>query len=412
VNRRWWSAIDDPAGGTRLRDIITGALLSALAVALILAFTELKTEGTALYNDPGWDRHLYRLMAEQGLFEFRLAPYCWRVLVPALAGWSPFSLQASFFSITLAAVWATGAVLYLLARGRGHSPAAAAVGLFLFFSLGWAAKFILADFWIPDGVAFLLVSLAFWAALEKRLYLFGAVILAGAVTKESVLLAAPLYFCLNVRRPFDWRFLVRCAAVLVPAALTLVALRLGVSQQNGDAAYFATMPEDIRRFPELYGPYNYLTLLQDIGREQRVREWGWDAFLSYTTSPLGLALPLLAALGLRRAWRLALGMLPFVTLTYVQLLFATDTQRLLVLVAPGLVVLALEGVAELRERLAVPSMALLPGAVAVFLLVLTDRQDYDIAFAPQAIVIALTATLAVAVRVARLRAGAGSEPAL
>ena len=122
--------------------------------------------------------------------------------------------------------------------------------------------------------------------------------------------------------------------------------------------------------------------------------------------------PTTRVLGLRRAWRLALGMLPFVALTYVQLLFATDTQRLLVLVAPGLVVLALEGVAELRERLAVPSMALLPGAVAVFLLVLTDRQDYDIAFAPQAIVIALTATLVVAVRVARLRAGAGSEPAL
>ena len=101
MNRRWWSAIDDPARGARLRDIIICSLLSALAVALILAFTELKTEGTALYNDPGWDRHLYRLMAEQGLFEFRLAPYCWRVLVPALAGWSPFSLQASFFSITV-----------------------------------------------------------------------------------------------------------------------------------------------------------------------------------------------------------------------------------------------------------------------------------------------------------------------
>ena len=46
----------------------------------------------------------------------------------------------------------------------------------------------------------------------------------------------------------------------------------------------------------------------------------------------------------------------------------------------------------------------------LFLLVLTDRQDYDIAFAPQAIVIALTATLVVAVRVARLRSGGRAAP--
>src|SRR5512139_991620 len=213
-----WAAFEGWIEGSRMRDLAAGALLSAGCLGLILAFTDLKTEGTALYADPGWDRHLYRLMAEEGPFEFRLAPYCWRILVPALAGWSPFGLQASFMGITLAALWGTGAALWAMARRRGHSATAASVGVLLFFSLGWGAKFIAADFWIPDGVALLLVTLALWAALEKKLVLFALVMLAGAATKESVLLAAPLYLCLNIRRPLDWGWVARCAAALIPAA--------------------------------------------------------------------------------------------------------------------------------------------------------------------------------------------------
>ena len=388
---------------TQARDFAAGIILSGFALGLILAFTDLKTEDTALYRDPGWDRHLYRLMAEQGIFEFRLAPYCWRVFVPAIAGWSPFSLQASFFTITLAALWATGVSLFLLARRRGHSPALAAAGVLLFFSLGWGAKFILADFWIPDGVAFLLVTFALWTALERRLYLFSAVMVLGAITKESVLLAAPLYFCLNVRRPFDWRFAGRCLVALAPAAFVLVAVRLGIAQGNGDEAYFATMPEDIRRFPELYGPYNYWTLFEDIGREQRLDDWSLRALWSYTTSPFGWALPFLAALGTRRLRRVALGMLPFFLLTYAQLLFATDTQRLLVLVAPCLVVLALEGAADLRGRIAFAQPFVLLVSVAVFSLVLTARQDYDTNLASQVIVMVGGGVIAMALALVRRR---------
>ena len=120
-----------PPAPTRGRDFAVGIILSGFALGLILAFTDLKTEDTALYRDPGWDRHLYRLMAELGIFEFRLAPYCWRVFVPAIAGWSPFSLQASFFTITLAALWATGVSLFLLARRTGHSLSLAAAGVLL-----------------------------------------------------------------------------------------------------------------------------------------------------------------------------------------------------------------------------------------------------------------------------------------
>ncbi len=375
-------------------ELAASAVLSAACLVLIVVFTDLKTEGTALYADPGWDRHFYRLMAVQGLFEFRLAPYCWRVLVPALAGWSPLALQTSFFVITSTSLWGTGVVLYFTARGRRHSPTVASLGVLLFYSLGWGSKFIVADFWIPDGAALLLVSLALWAALEKKLQVFGAVMLVAAVTKESVLLAAPLYLCLNLRRPVDGRFVVTAAAALIPAAVVAILLRAVVAQQNGDAEYFATMPEDIRRFPDLFDHYSYGRLLLEVGYEERFRHRELADFLRYTTSPLGIALPILVMFGLRRSWRLALGMVAFFVLTYAQLLFATDTQRLVVLVAPCLVILALEGVREFERQFRLPPAVLIPSAVALFLLVLIGRQTYEVRFEAQALVVAVTISAA------------------
>ena len=85
-------------------DVVAGLVLTAL-----LGWrTDLRTTGTVLFADPGWDRHLYRAMASETPLDFHLAPYCWRVLVPAVAGISPFGQQATFMATSFAAVAAAG----------------------------------------------------------------------------------------------------------------------------------------------------------------------------------------------------------------------------------------------------------------------------------------------------------------
>jgi|GEM_PF-6258916 len=385
--------LDERLAASPRTGVAVAALVAGACVALLLVFTDIKTEGTVLYRDPGWDRHIYRLMADEGLFEVRLAPYCWRLLMPALAGWSPFSVQASFFFLTLLAVWATGPVLFLTLRARGHPASRALQVVVLFYALGWGPKFILADFWIPDGLAICLVTVLLLAAQGKQLLLFAAVLAAGALTKEAVLFAAPTYICLNLRRPLDGADLARQIGALVPAGLVLAALRLGVAHHNGESAYLATLPEDIRRFPELYAHYDYRRLFDEIAVDQRWRDRSVDAFLNYTLRPLGLPLVIFALLGLKASWRLALALLPFFALTYAQLLFATDTQRLIVLAAPALALLAAEGLAVAGRAGLRPGVTFV-AAAGVFALGLAGPQRYDPPLAGQAVILAAAALTA------------------
>jgi len=144
----------------RLAEYVTVFFAAAVAVALLVIRTDLKTMGTAAFADPGWDRHLYIEMARRGPFDFHLAPYCWRILEPALAAALPFDLQASFMTVTLAALVGLGAAVYGLVRTAGFSPWHGLIAMLLFFSLGWGPKFVVSDFWVPDALGTLFIVLA------------------------------------------------------------------------------------------------------------------------------------------------------------------------------------------------------------------------------------------------------------
>ena len=76
----------------------------AKLLALMGAATRLRLEGTVEFADPGWDRHYYLQAARDGPWDFHIAPYCWRVLVPLVAWASPLPLQWTFFAIAAAAL--------------------------------------------------------------------------------------------------------------------------------------------------------------------------------------------------------------------------------------------------------------------------------------------------------------------
>ena len=371
---------------------------SALAVALLVVRTDLKTIGTAAFADPGWDRHLYIEMARRGPFDFRLAPYCWRILEPALAASLPLGLQASFMTVTFAALAGLGVAIYGLVRTAGFSPSHAVVALLLFFSLGWGPKFVVSDFWVPDALGTLFVVLALIFALRKRPVETAITLAAGVLAKESVLFVAPLFYTLHARSLVDWRQLRTALLVVAPAVVVLVALRLLIPAANGDAAYTATMPPVISRFPELFPPYSYADRFKEIARESRWAHRSWADFDTFFTDPFGIAVLALALIGIVRKPLFAARLAPFVVLVYSQLLFATDTQRLIVLAFPALALLAMPGLDAVASWLRVRPVVFLPAALALFALVLVSRHQYGSPLLIQAAILSAWLALAWSVR--------------
>lgn len=332
------------------REVAAPVALSLACVLAIAISAPLKTEGTAAYLDPGWDRHLYIAMANGQPLDFHLAPFGWRVLVPLLAWASPFALQPSFLGIAVASATASGVLLSVLLRDFGCGRSVSLAGVLLFYGIGWSTRFQVMDFWIPDATATAFTVAATLAAKRQKAVAFAAILAVGVLAKESVFFAAPLYHSLNARTWLDWRALAATAAATAPALAVLAALRLFIPQQNGDLAYIASLPEIIARFPDLYPPYGYLDQFHRVAYEQRWLGREWDMLRRYTAGAFGVLPLLLAALGAWLRPSLALRLSPFIALCFAQLLFATDTERLVAFAAPAAVILAATGLQRLASQ--------------------------------------------------------------
>ncbi len=359
--------------------VSTREISLVLLVSLALTLIAFACTPRLVPADPGFaypsDHHKYLRMAEAGLFRFRIAPFHWRVLVPFLCGLLPCSKTVAFSLLTFLSIWLTGAAVYLLVRGdpaalgsqsrfqpadgrgtgRGRidvlslGPAGPGLlALLLYFTLGWAVRFLLYDFWLPDGAAILLIVLALHAAMTGRALRLALLLALGVTVKESVILAAPVYYSWNASRPFEPRLLGRTGAILLPAAGILAALHLALPGLNNDPSYTAGLGDALTRLHA--GVYQYAPLgaIPEILRA-RLHELSPARALAYLIRPFGVAPIAFALLGLKDRWRAALRLLPFVLLVYLQILFAWNTDRLLVLAFPALLLLAPAGWSRLRR---------------------------------------------------------------
>jgi hypothetical protein len=140
------------------------ALVGTLSIALT---TERLDRGHELFPRP-WDHHKYIEIASSELGSFHIAPYCWRIGAPLLAAQLPGSIQQGFVILSLTATWLIGMMLYTIARQLGFSSPLALAGMLLFYSLEWAPKLYLFDFWLPDAPAALMMTAAIWAIVTRR----------------------------------------------------------------------------------------------------------------------------------------------------------------------------------------------------------------------------------------------------
>ncbi|MFN0095126.1 MAG: hypothetical protein ACKVVT_10185 [Dehalococcoidia bacterium] len=384
---------------TRKREATAVVVAALLLLALQALRVERLTIGHPLFAEPGWDHHAYRAMAQGNPFDFHLAPFGWRPLVPLLAKLSPAPLQGSFFVLTLAGLAVAASATYAtVAADRGRQ--AGVVALLCLFSLTWAVKFPLQDFWLPDAVAFAALALATLAVVRKSDRGLLAALTIGVFAKEVVIFAAVLRYTLRAHRPVDLRSAKETVLVALPAVVVLLALRVGIGAQNGDAAYVAGLSPTLREFASYIPSYHYLDLLRDIGAD-RLQDTRRDTLLAYTTGTWGVPILALVAIGAAARPLLALRLAPFLVLVYAQLLFALNIERLLVAGFPAVVWLAAEGARAVATAFRVPVAAFIPIPAALILLRLRDPANLFTGFEIETFVLigglavpALWATLA------------------
>ncbi|MBC8367138.1 hypothetical protein H8E52_06985 [bacterium] len=324
------------------REGLIVAALALLAVIGLMSRSDLVEAGHPNFERP-WDHHKYIHMADGGAFDFRVAPFCWRVGVPLAVSVLPLEHRDSFLIIAALGILVAGLMLYYAARRYGFSPRLSAAGMLLFFSLGWASKYNLMHFWLSDAAALGIVGLVILLILERRM-LWAAFLLAlGVMVKESIIFVAPLLYTLRTRRLLDGRLVLHSILYALPALALLVSIRSAIPMGNGDANYLATLPENLRAVHHGVSDFDMAYLWREHGlrrltapsllslKEMSIWSWG----------PLVLLIPFFV---LRRPREIFLRFLPLFILAYAQILLASNVQRLVVLasaavILPGLAVL-------------------------------------------------------------------------
>jgi hypothetical protein len=286
-------------------------------------------------------------MAQHPAGRFRGAPWAWRLLEPGLVRASPFAPQVGFAIVAFTSLWLTGIVLYAVCRRLQFSARLSLYGVILFFGLGYAVKFNVFDFWLTDPLAFLFTALGVFAAIDRRRLLFAACLAVGVLAKESVIFVTPLYLSLNVRTRADKRLLLEGLLVSLPAVLVLVVVRVFIPAMNADPSYVASLPHlvaaDTRSVPD----YSPLVVFRTVMNDRLAH---WTSTLAQAVSAFGVLIPALLVFGGRKAQELAVRFSPFLVLVFVQLTFAFNTQRLVVLAFPAVIALTLCGVERLVAK--------------------------------------------------------------
>jgi hypothetical protein len=375
---------------------VGAGLLSILLIGALWLRTDPLLPGHPAFALPA-DHHMYAFMATHPLGELHVAPWGWRLLAPLLVDMSGLAAGTGFRVLAFGALATTTALMFPLARLFGATRTIALLAPVLFASIGFATKFTLFDFWLTDPLAFAFVAGAAVCAASGRDWAFATCLTIGVVAKESVLLVALLYYGIHARKALDPAAGVRTLLLSFPAVAVLLGIRVVIPAWNGRTTYLSSLPLPIRRnartVPE-YGPFQLLLATLEAR--------DWPRTVLEVVSGFGLTVTALAALGVGAARTTALRLAPYVAAVIGQVLFAQNTERLVVLAFPAVVVLAVEGLRWLRDRAGADETILVALVLGAFGLQLVDPSEWEPhAALPLGLLLVLT-TLAIILRRKRI----------
>lgn len=313
------------------KETILVLFIAFLGMISLFVRTTRMTYSHAEFEHP-WDHHVYIEMATDQPLAPHAPPFGWRILNPLLAKLLPFDLLTNFMVLSFIALWMTGTVTYFMLRKAGFSNYLALTGLLFFLSLGWATRFNIYDFWLTDPMSFLFITATLWSIFAKKDLIFVLLLTIGVTAKENVIFVAPLYYTLNSEKLLDLKILFRTFYLVAPSLLILSLLRIFIMPANGE--------------------YELVNLLRDIGFP-RIQNLHFDRSFIYSTGTFGVSLMVLPLFAMKRNLPLLWRFLPFIVLTYISLLFAINTQRLLVSIFPVVIIMALHGIKSIVDKIGV-----------------------------------------------------------
>ena len=327
--------------------IVLPALASVVIVIEAFLITPMNTADPA-YDI--WDCRRYISLAQGAPERYTSeAPFCWRVLVPAVVRTLPLSPDRAFYLLTIASLMA-GSVLFLLycrAKGLTSNEIAAAICFFLFSR--WITGYLLFDFALVDAEALVFILLILWLSEIKapRAFLL-SVLAVGMLCKEQVLIAGIYLAAKELRH--EEKISARIAMGLLPVILPLAVLLL-LHSTITPANDYSIVSELRNRFTAADPP----GFLHYTGRQ-------WAAFVyDFTLGTWGAIALLVIFFGKKILRRLGSSPESSSVLAVVALqpLVAWNLERLLIYAFPIIVPLCIEELRDLPSRNGIKSSAVL-----------------------------------------------------
>jgi hypothetical protein len=268
---------------------------------------------------PRGDELIYDLMGRDP-FGTHTFPFAYRIGVPALVHVSPFGSTFSFSALAWIASAACGALAFVLMRrfavGRGLAAALA-------LCLVVCPPLLVASLRQGRGVdpESLLVMLAGTLAIvDRRPVVLGAIVLVGALVRESSLFLIPFAYAIWAERPLDREAAGRTLAAGLPGLLAYATLRLALPTVGRD---------------QVLGYDSLLGGRVDVVRETLREPWVAFRRLFGAFGPLWLVAPFAL-----RDLSFARRGLVLLALCGVAMTFAQDWGRIVLLAAPVIYVAA------------------------------------------------------------------------
>ena len=317
---------------------------SALALFVIaletFLITPMKTANPA-YDT--CDCRRYIALAQGGPEQYASeAPFCWRILIPAVVRMIPMVPERAFHLLTIASLIAAAILFLLYCRARDLSTNEIAAALCFFLFSRWITGRLLFEYALVDAEALVFILLIFWLSeiQAPRAITYGSLVI-GVLCKELVIVAG-VYVALREwsrARPMSERITMGILPIILPLAV-LLTLHLTIKPGNNYSLFTELRHRMTSTDPILLGYFHYTA-----------RQWG--TFVYDATFGTWGAIALLVIMLGRKFFRRLVSRIESATVVciiFIQPLVAWNLERLLIFAFPIIVVTCIEGLRDISWR--------------------------------------------------------------
>ncbi len=308
---------------SRTKLLFVSVLVVMIWIGSVLALNK-SLKDTAEYVRP-MDHHKYLFMARHGVGEFKIAPFCWRIGVPAFVSLFDHSSQERvFLFVSIFSLLTIGLALTLLVSDLDPRPNSVLpyFALLLFLCMGWLTKDGLMNPIVVDLPLVASITLSVLMFTRGNVLGFLLTCLLGALVKESMIIAPiALMFVPDKPTKRPWVF-----SGIVLSATVIAVVRYAIPCGNSDLEYVTSLDPTLSVVQLGVSTYDPLSLFRTIGLTRLIHVNLSDVN-AYVIDSYGLVSLLAGLFTLYHERVNRLFLLVAVGLAFATTLFAVNIQR-------------------------------------------------------------------------------------